>query len=87
MEAGGGDPVAVIRKYADRIPYMHFKDYGKGGFLPLGEGHQDFEAMAAALREAQYDGWVLVELDSHPDPLQAAKVSKAYLDDTLRLND
>lgn len=85
IEAGGGDPVATIRKYADRIPYVHFKDYGSGAFLPLGEGKQNFREMVAILRERQYDGWITVELDSYSDPLQGAKLSKAYLRDQVEL--
>ncbi len=32
----------MIKKYANRIKYIHFKDYHNGKFLPLGEGHQKF---------------------------------------------
>ncbi|MCK9912733.1 TIM barrel protein, partial [Microbacteriaceae bacterium K1510] len=42
IEAGGGDPAAVIRKYADRIKYVHLKDYEDGNFLPLGKGKQNY---------------------------------------------
>ncbi|EXX89458.1 sugar phosphate isomerase [Paenibacillus darwinianus] len=83
IEAGGGDPLAVIRTYSSRIPYVHFKDYGSGAFLPLGEGGQDFAAMLAALRENGYSGWVTVELDSHDNPLQGAAVSRQYINGQL----
>jgi inosose dehydratase len=85
IEAGGGDPVAVIKKYADRIQYVHFKDYKSGSFLPLGEGHQNFAEMLSLLRAANYDGWITVELDSYPDPLEGARISKAFLKDQLGL--
>ncbi|PZE19873.1 sugar phosphate isomerase/epimerase family protein [Paenibacillus xerothermodurans] len=85
IEAGGGNPVTVMRKYIDRIKYVHFKDYKDGQFLPLGEGDQNFAEMLSILQGANYDGWVLVELDSHQDPLQAAQISKSYLQDTLNL--
>jgi inosose dehydratase len=85
IEAGGGDPVAVIRKYIDRIKYVHLKDYKSGAFLPLGEGNQDFAEMVSILRKAGYDGWILVELDSHEDPLKGAQISKAYLKDRLNI--
>ncbi|MFC5528147.1 sugar phosphate isomerase/epimerase family protein [Cohnella yongneupensis] len=85
IEAGGGDPVEVIRKYAKRIPYLHFKDYGNGAFLPLGEGGQRFADMLQALEQSGYDGWITVELDSHDNPAEGAAVSMKYLRDSLKV--
>lgn len=79
IEAGGGDPVVVIKKYIDRIQYVHFKDYQNGEFLPLGEGTQEFDEMVRVLEEAQYDGWFTVELDSYHDPKAGAEISRKYL--------
>ncbi|RFU60239.1 sugar phosphate isomerase/epimerase [Bacillus sp. V59.32b] len=79
IEAGGGDPVEVIRKYVDRIKYVHLKDYQNGEFLPLGEGHQKFDEMIQILNEANYDGWITVELDSYADPKKGAEISRKYL--------
>jgi inosose dehydratase len=79
IEAGGGDPVAVIKKYVDRIKYVHLKDYEDGEFLPLGEGHQKFDEMLRALEEVSYDGWITIELDSYHDPKLGAEISKQYL--------
>lgn len=85
IEAGGGDPVAVIKKYVDRIKYVHFKDYKSGAFLPLGEGNQNFAEMVSILREANYEGWITVELDSYEDPFKGAQISKAYLKERLNI--
>jgi inosose dehydratase len=85
IEAGGGDPVAVIKKYGDRIKYIHLKDYKEGAFLPLGEGHQKFTEMVSLLREMNYEGWITIELDSYEDPLKGAQISKAYLKERLNL--
>ncbi|WP_224771214.1 sugar phosphate isomerase/epimerase family protein [Metabacillus idriensis] len=79
IEAGGGDPVDVIKKYIDRIQYVHFKDFQNGEFLPLGEGTQEFDEMVRVLEEAQYDGWLTVELDSYYDPKAGAEISRNYL--------
>ncbi|MFX0561097.1 sugar phosphate isomerase/epimerase family protein [Tepidibacillus infernus] len=79
IEAGGGDPVEVIKKYADRIKYVHFKDYQNGEFLPLGEGHQKFDEMLKVLDKVRYDGWITVELDSYPDPKHGAEISRQFL--------
>lgn len=86
IEAGGGDPVAIMRKYADRIKYVHFKDYdASGAFLPLGAGGQKFDEMLSVLNEVNYDGWITVELDSYEDPKQGAVISKKYLEQNLKL--
>ncbi|OXS77867.1 sugar phosphate isomerase [Domibacillus enclensis] len=79
IEAGGGDPVEVVRKYADRIKYIHFKDYADGEFLPLGKGNQKFDEMIRLLNEAGYDDWITVELDSYDVPKQGAEISRSFL--------
>ncbi|MCM3194864.1 sugar phosphate isomerase/epimerase family protein [Priestia megaterium] len=79
IEAGGGDPVEVIKKYADRIKYIHFKDYYNGEFLPLGEGHQKFDQMIQVLDGIGYDEWLTVELDSYNDPKKGAEISFNFL--------
>jgi inosose dehydratase len=86
IEAGGGDPVATIKKYADRIKYVHFKDYGSSTFLPLGEGKQNFSEMMSILRANNYSGWITVELDSYENPLEGALISKKFLRDQLNIN-
>ncbi|MDQ3292643.1 MAG: sugar phosphate isomerase/epimerase [Bacteroidota bacterium] len=83
IEAGGGDPVEVINKYADRIKYVHFKDYKDGEFLPLGEGNQKFDEMLNVLNEANYGGWITVELDSYADPKKGAEISRKFLADLV----
>jgi inosose dehydratase len=79
IEAGGGDPVKVIKKYDDRIKYIHFKDYRNGEFVPLGEGSQKFDEMIQLLDDAQYDDWITVELDSHENPKKGAEISRSFL--------
>jgi inosose dehydratase len=86
LAAGGGDPGELIRRYPDRVRHVHLKDYRPDpfAFLPLGQGTLDFADIVAAVREAGYDGWLLVELDSYDgDPAEAARISKAYLDSLL----
>ncbi|MFQ6065966.1 MAG: sugar phosphate isomerase/epimerase family protein [bacterium] len=85
LAAGGSDPPEVIRSYADRINYVHLKDYKDGKWLELGEGEIDFPAIIGALRKAQYDGWITVELDvTERTPLESAVISKKYIDSHLR---
>jgi len=79
IEAGGGDPVEIIKKYRKRIKYIHFKDLKDGEFLPLGLGNQKFVEMIEALNDFNYDSWITIELDSYKNPKKGAKISKEYL--------
>jgi inosose dehydratase len=81
LAAAGGDPVDLVKRYADRIPYIHYKDVtADGAFVPLGQGMVDFEGVTAALRDASYDGWIVIELDGYDgDPDAAAQQNLAYV--------
>ena len=86
--AGGGDPVAAIRKYADRLLFLHIKDLREPQqFVELGRGSVDLRGVFRALREVHFSGWAIVELDSVPDkggtPKQSAAISKRYLRDVI----
>jgi inosose dehydratase len=92
---GGGDPVAAIREYRDRLLLLHLKDLeapvpGAADqtrsyrFVELGRGKVNLAGVLAALREIGFDGWAVVELDAVPDksrtPKESALINKAYLD-------
>jgi inosose dehydratase len=85
LAAGGGDPAALIRRYAERISYVHLKGWQKTpfAFTPLGEGDLDMAPIVQALVDIRYRGWVTVELDAHPDPAGAAKTSARWLADAM----
>lgn len=83
LAAGGGDPVALIKQYAERISYVHLKDWRADpfAFLPLGQGELNFADMMQALKEADFDGWITTELDSYEGaPGEGAAISRKYLD-------
>ena len=98
-QQGGGDPAADIRKYRDWIDVLHLKDVRAGGagragaagspyeFVELGRGRVDLPGVFAALREIDFKGWAIVELDRVPDPggtpKQSAEINKQYLVDKL----
>lgn len=86
LAAGGSDPAALIRRYIDRISLVHLKDFRADpfAFLPLGEGDLDMAGIIRTLAEVNFDGWVAVELDSHPDPKGAAQTSAAFLEARMR---
>jgi len=82
LAAGGGDPVALIRRHADRVTHVHLKDFSPEpfGFHPLGRGIIDVPAVIQALRDGGYDGWATVELDTFDGaPGAAADESHRYL--------
>jgi len=82
---GGGDPVAVVKKYANRIKYIHLKDVtGSGMFCPLGRGKIDFPAIVNILGKnvlyaIECDGW-------NGDPGEGARITSEYLKTKLNFS-
>jgi inosose dehydratase len=78
----GVDPVALYRRHAERVAYLHLKDLRReplrerplsfedavaaGVFCPLGDGVVDFAGLGAALDEHGFEGWATVEQDRLP---------------------
>lgn len=59
LAMGGADPVAVLRRYPELVCHVQFADVpGRG--MP-GTGRLDFAAIAAALAEIEYTGYVSLE--------------------------
>lgn len=82
LVAGNCDPVAMIKKYIDRVNFTHFKDIKNANvqsagmaeagmevytnFAELGTGCVDFRSIFDLLKEANYDGPLCEELDTAP---------------------
>jgi inosose dehydratase len=83
LAAGGADPAKVILEHANRIKYVHLKDFRRDpfAFLPLGEGELDMNAILEALITIKYQGWIAVELDAYENPKTGAEISMRYLSD------
>jgi inosose dehydratase len=95
-QQGGGDPASAIRKYADRLLFLHIKDVqsplaGHTGdpmrsfrFVELGHGKVDLKAVLAALTSVGFKGWAIVELDAVPDkartPKESAVIARQFLE-------
>ncbi len=87
--------VDVFRRYADRIKYVHLKDWdpslppeisGTGGtavirdFVELGRGVVNLKGAIDVLRETGYDGWLTIELDyTRRTPFESVAMSRDYL--------
>jgi inosose dehydratase len=95
-QVGGGDPVAAVRRYAQRIQLLHIKDVVQPApgaampsfqFVELGRGTVDLKGIFEALRAAHFDGWAVVELDSvnsaGETPKDAAAISKRYIEQVI----
>lgn len=85
IRVSGEDPVAYLKKYADRCPLVHLKDYYKEDsgiveFKPLGDGVQDCKAVLDAAVETIAE-WIIVEQDepSEKGPLEDAERSMRYI--------
>lgn len=58
------------------VAYVHFADSNR---LAPGQGHLDFDAILAALRQIDYGGYITAEILPSPDPDTAAAQAIAYL--------
>lgn len=80
LAAGGGDPLEIIKKYYDRISFVHLKDLDDNGFAPLGTGRLDIDGVLDFLKQKKYDGDYLVEVDGYAgDPVYACRTSYEFL--------
>ena len=59
----GEDPLSHLRKYRQRLGYVHLKDWGQGDFTELGRGtlNIDFAGCLRELEQQNFAGWVVVE--------------------------
>lgn len=81
VKSGGGDPYEIVKRYIDRIYYIHLKDVTEDGmFCPLGVGTIDFDPIMKALKESSIDVDLAIECDGWSgDPKEGAATTAAYL--------
>lgn len=81
VKAGGGDPLTVVKKYIDRIYYIHLKDITEDGmFSPLGTGVIDFIPIIEAIKGSSINVDVTIECDGWSgDAAEGAKITADYL--------
>ena len=79
MLDSGEDPVAVARKFQERLYGVHIKDFvfdraGRPEDVIVGTGNLDLEGLAAFLTEIEYDGYFTLEYEGDVnDPIPATK--------------
>jgi inosose dehydratase len=74
------EPVIRARAAAEEWDYQ--QSVRAGVFCELGRGSVDFRAMLALLRDADYNGWLVVEQDVLPSmgtPAESAARNRGYL--------
>ena len=81
VKKGGGDPLAMLQKYAGRYPILHIKDMAPGSAMDFecpGSGIIDFPSL---FREAERQGigHYMVERDNVPDGIACLKSASEYL--------
>ena len=77
----GNDPVEEIHFLGDKIAAIHAK--APGGTY-LGEGDLDFEAVAEAIRDIGYDGYIILETRATDNPPQAASRNLNFLKELFK---
>lgn len=91
VRAGGKDPVAFLRRYPDRAPTVHIKDYvgtfGEADFAlcPVGCGQQDLPGLVTAARDMGCQ-WLIVEQDHASEgktQMECAAISAQNLKELL----
>jgi inosose dehydratase len=83
---GGGDPVAYVKKFGDKIEHVHWKDmpadmapkrgkqFGCGmAIIPLGTGVVGIKAVYEALKAAKFNGHTTLEVAGEAAVLQSRK--------------
>ena len=100
IQYSGADPSVVLKKYKERLDYVHFKDINgpvyesamkrklkfleachEGAFCPIGQGVVDYNAIAATLKEIDYNGYICIEQERDPKYADETKsTEKASID-------
>ena len=71
---GGGDPLALIRKYPGRTKTTHIKEHGGPRGAAIGEGTIDWKTLLEAYETVGGTEWYIVEHETSSEPLKTVKV-------------
>ena len=84
--AAGGDAVAFIRKYHDRITNLHFKDMKRNqsnSYVPFGQGDAPLKEVLLLVSRERYDIPVNIEFEYPGDPMVEIPKCFQYVKDAL----
>lgn len=84
VKHGGEDPAAFLKKYANRVAYLHFKDMNAdSSFGEVGHGILDWREIMNALGEINAE-WLTVEQDRTDNtPKESITMSCQYMRENL----
>jgi inosose dehydratase len=91
LVAAGGDPLAILGGWRDRVAHVHLKDARPADapftaamqlwegdvFCRLGDGRGRVDEVLDALRKGGYEGWLVVEQDVLPRSAHAYQQASA----------
>lgn len=70
---GGGDPLALIKKYPGRTKSTHLKEHGGGPDDPIGKGKVDWPTLLNAYETVGGIEWYIVEHETSSNPLRTVQ--------------
>jgi sugar phosphate isomerase/epimerase len=71
--SGGGDPIAMLKKYPGRTKSTHLKEFGGAKDAAIGEGKIDWKTLLETYESVGGTEWYIVEYE-HANPLEKIKV-------------
>ena len=66
---GGGDPYAILKKFADQAVTIHLKEHGGPKEAVVGEGEVNWEKIFALVNRKATDWYIVEHERGGPDPL------------------
>lgn len=70
---GGGDPVALLKKYAGRTKTTHLKEHGGPPAAAIGEGTIDWKSVLEVYETVAGTEWYIVEHETGKTPMVSIK--------------
>ena len=84
VQKAGHDPAEFLHRHADRIGYLHLKDYDAEGWKELGQGLVDWPSVLTAVAELPSVRWAMVEQDTTTRaPKESITISRQFLQETF----
>lgn len=74
------DLPSFVQKHATRLTGLHFRDFVNGKQVPLGQGKFPLKQVAVALKQADWQGWVINEEERE----DGTKLGRAVLETSLQ---